>query len=29
MKRTADRIIRRRCDTGQLENVAHGKHRKK
>ncbi len=27
--RTADRIIRRRCDTGQLENVAHGKYRKK
>lgn len=27
--RTADRIIRRWCDTGQLENVAHGKYRKK
>lgn len=27
--RTADRIIRRWCDTGQLENVSHGKYRKK
>ena len=27
--RTADRIIRRRCDSGQLENIAHGKYRKK
>lgn len=27
--RTADRIIRRHCDTGQIENVAHGKYRKK
>lgn len=26
--RTADRIIRRWCDTGQLENVSHGKYRK-
>ena len=26
--RTADRIIRRRCDSGQLENIAHGKYRK-
>lgn len=27
--RTADRIIRRWCDTGQLDNVSHGKYRKK
>ena len=27
--RTADRIIRRWCDTCQLENVSHGKYRKK
>ena len=27
--RTADRIIRRWRDTGQLENVSHGKYRKK
>ena len=27
--RTADRIIRRWCDSGQLENIAHGKYRKK
>ena len=27
--RTADRIIRRWGDTGQLENVSHGKYRKK
>lgn len=27
--RTADRIIHRWCDTGQLENVSHGKYRKK
>lgn len=26
--RTADRIIRRWCDTGQIENVSHGKYRK-
>ncbi len=26
--RTADRIIHRWCDTGQLENVSHGKYRK-
>gem|GEM_PF-6837602 len=27
--RTADSIIHRWCDTGQLENVSHGKYRKK
>ena len=27
--RTAGRIIHRWCDTGQLENVSHGKYRKK
>ncbi len=27
--RTADRIIRRRCDSGQIANVSHGKYRKK
>lgn len=26
--RTADRIIRRWCDTGLLENISHGKYRK-